>query len=80
MQKVHGVKVLKSYIVYFLITVGIMLEINIKRYLKLTHIFSSAMWNLPREFFDLATESLNKVKRLEKHRGWLQRRKHLNEK
>ena len=26
-----------------------MLEINIKRYLKITHIFSSAMWYLPRE-------------------------------
>ena len=59
---------------------GIMLEINIKRYLKITHIFSSAMCHLPREIFDLAIESLNKVKRLKKHRGWLQRRKHLNEK
>ena len=31
-----------------------MLEIIIKRYLKITHIFSSAMWHLPREVFDLA--------------------------
>ena len=28
---------------------GIMLDINIKRYLKIAHIFSSAMWHLPRE-------------------------------
>ena len=59
---------------------GIMLEINIKRYLKITHIFSSATWHLPRDIFDLATESLNKVRRLKKNRGWLQSRKHLNEK
>ena len=44
----------------------IMLEINIKRYLKITYVFSSAMWHLPREIFDLATENLNKVKRLKK--------------
>ena len=30
-----------------------MLEISIKRYLKITHIFSSAMWHLLREIFDL---------------------------
>ena len=30
---------------------------------------SSAMWHLSREIFDLATESLNKVKRLKNHRG-----------
>ena len=30
-----------------------MLEIIIKRYLKITHIFSSAMWCLPREIFNL---------------------------
>jgi len=35
---------------------------------------------LSTESFDLVTESLNKVRRLEKYRGWLQRRKHLNEK
>ena len=56
-----------------------MLEINIKRYLKITHIFSSAMWHLPREIFNLAIESLNKLD-WKKHQGWLQRRKHLNEK
>ena len=38
-----------------------MLEINIERYLQITHIFSSAMWHLPREIFNLAFESLNKV-------------------
>ena len=57
-----------------------MLEINIKTYLKLTHIISSAMWHLSRDIFDLAIESLNKVKRMKKHRGWLQRTKHLNQK
>ena len=46
-----------------------MLEINIKMYLKTTHILSSAMWHLPREIFDLVIESLNKVRRLKKHRG-----------
>ena len=38
-----------------------MLEINIKRCLKITHIFSSAMWHLPKEIFDLALESPKKV-------------------
>lgn len=46
---------------------GIMLEINTIRYLKIAHIFSSAMQHLPRQLFDLATESLGEV-RLEKHR------------
>ena len=41
-----------------------MLEINIKRYLKITHIFSSAVWHLPRETFHLAVEGLSKVRRL----------------
>ena len=36
------------------------------------------MWPLPRKIFDLAIESLNKVRRMKKCRGWLQRRKHLN--
>ena len=44
-----------------------MLEISVKRYLKIIHIFSSAMWHLPREIFDLATESLN-IRRLKKQR------------
>lgn len=46
---------------------GIMLEINTIRYLKIAHILSSAMQHLPRQLFDLATESLGEV-RLEKHR------------
>ena len=37
-----------------------MLEINIKRYLKIAHIFSSVMWPLPRERVDLAMGNLNK--------------------
>ena len=41
-----------------------MLEINIKRYLKITHIFPSIIGHLLREIFDMAIESLNKVKRL----------------
>ena len=59
---------------------GIMLEVDIKRYLRITQIFSRATWPLTREIFDLIILSLNKVKRLKRHRGWLQRRKHLNEK
>jgi len=47
----------------------VMFKINIKRYLKITHIFSSAMGHLPREIFDKAIESLSKVKRLKKLRG-----------
>ena len=45
-----------------------MLEINIKRYMKITHIFSRAIWHLPRGIFDLAIESLNKIRRLKKHK------------
>lgn len=56
---------------------GIMLEINTIRYLKIAHIFSSAMQHLPRQLFDLATESLSEV-RLEKHRVVAEKR--LNEK
>ena len=40
--KFHGLKVLKSYSL-FSYHCGILLEINIKRYLKITHIFPSAM-------------------------------------
>ena len=39
---------------------GIMLEISIKRYLQITHIFSNTMWHLPREIFNLVIKSLNK--------------------
>ena len=48
--------------------------------MKMTLIFSSAVWHLPEEIYGLAIESLNKVRRLQKHRKWLQRREHLNEK
>ena len=41
---------------------GIILEINIKRYLKITHIFSNAMWYLPKDVIDLNIESLKKVR------------------
>ena len=54
----------------------LMLEISIKWCLKRSHIFSSAVQHLSREIFDLAIESVKKVKRLKKHRWWLQRRKH----
>ena len=37
------------------------------------------MWHLPREIFDSAIGSLNKVRGLKKHSKWLQRRKHLIE-
>ena len=43
-----------------------MLDISIKEYFKITHIVSSTVWHLPREIFDLAIESLNKVRRLKK--------------
>ena len=67
-QEFHGLKVLKSYNL-FSYHCRIMLEIKIKRYSKITHIFSSAMWHLPRETFDLAIESFNEVKRLKNQRA-----------
>ena len=48
---------------------GIMSEINTKSYLKITHIFSSVMRHLPRQLFDLATESLNEVRLKETQGG-----------
>ena len=48
MQKFHGLKMLKSYRVCSH-HCGIMLEINIKRYFKIRHMFSSAVSPLPRE-------------------------------
>ena len=78
--KYDRVSLMKVWQSLFCYHCGIMLGINIKRYLKITHIFSSAVWHLPREIFDLAIESINTAKRLKKHRQWLQRRKHLNEK
>ena len=38
-----------------------MLEVNIKRYLKITHVFSRAVWPLLSEIFDLAVKGLSKV-------------------
>ena len=58
-----GIEIIQSLFSYHC---GIMLEINAKRYFKITHIFSSAVWHLPREIFDLAIESLNEVRRLKK--------------
>ena len=58
---------------------GTMLEINIKINLKISHMFSSAVWHLSRKIFDSAIENINKVI-LKKNRGWLQRRKYLNKK
>ena len=72
-----SVEIIQSRVYYYC---EIMLDIIIKQYLKITHIVSSTVWHLPRDIFDLATESVNKVRRLKKHRGWLQSRKHLNEK
>ena len=76
MSLYKGIEIIQSLFSYHC---GIMLEINIKRYLKITHIFSSAMWHLPREILNLAFKSLDKLD-WEKHQGWLQGRKHLNEK
>ena len=39
-----------------------MFEVTIKRYLKITHIFSNAMWYLPKDVIDLNIESLKKVR------------------
>ena len=60
-----GIEVIQSL---FSFHCEIMLEIIIERYLKITHIFSSTMRPLPRKIFDLAIESLNKVKTLKIHR------------
>ena len=58
-----------------------MLEISITRnFKKITHIFSRAMWLLPRELFDLVIESLSKVRGLKKYRARWQKREHVNEK
>ena len=56
-----GIEIIQRLFVYHC---GIMLEISIKRYLKITHTFPSIIGRLSREIFDLATESLNKVKSL----------------
>ena len=45
-----------------------MLEISIKRHLKITHLFSSAIWHLPREIIGSSHEKPQKSWRLKKHR------------
>ena len=74
MQKFHGLKVLKSCRDCSLITMEPCYK-SISNIFENNHIFSSTTWHLPREIFDLATESLNKLRRQKKHSGWLQRRK-----
>ena len=44
------------------------------------HIFSSAMWHLPREIFDLAIEDLSKVRKLKKTQRVIAEKKAFNEK
>ena len=58
-----GIEIIQSLFSYHY---GIVLEIHIKRYLKITHVFSSARLHLPREIFDLAIEILKEVKRQKK--------------
>ena len=58
-----SVEIIQSRVYYYC---EIMLDIIIKQYLKITHIVSSTVWHLPRDIFDLAIESLNKVRRLKK--------------
>ena len=48
---------------------GIILEINIKRYLKITHLFSSEMWHLSREVIDTAIEGFNIIRRQKKKKS-----------
>ena len=84
MQKFHSLKVLKSYRVCSLITVDYVRN-QYQKILKIALAFSSAMWHLPRELFDLAIESLNKVRRPKKKKtkklqGVIAEKKHLNDK
>ena len=54
-----GIEIIQSLFSYLC---GNVLKINIKRYLRITHIFLSEKWHLPREIFDLAIERFNKVR------------------
>ena len=65
MSWLKGIGIIQSLFSYHC---GIILEISIKRYLKIAQIFSNAMCYLPREIFDLAIESLNKVQTLKTQR------------
>ena len=60
------IEIIQSLFSYYC---GIMLEISIKRYLKITYIFSSAVRHLPREIFDLDIESLTESQKTEKTEG-----------
>ena len=53
-----------------------MLEINIRRYLKIIHIFSSVVWHLPREIFDVAMRHLNFLKHMQRIL-WVELDKHI---
>ena len=70
-SRFKGIEIIQKLFSYYC---GIILAININRYLKIAHIFSSAMKHLPRQIFDLAIESLNNLKHW-KSTEWLQRRK-----
>ena len=56
---------------------AIMLVINIRKYFKTNHIFSGQC-GIYQERFLTAIESPDKVKRLEKCKGWLKTRVYLN--
>ena len=57
-----------------------MLEKSISKDIWKYSIYFQVHCDIYQEIFDLVIESLNKVKRLKKYTGWLQKRKHLNEK
>lgn len=54
---------------------GITLEINIKRYLNITHLFSSEIWHLSREVIDAAIEGFSIVRRQRKGKGLIAEKK-----
>ena len=68
------IEIIQSLLSYYC---GIIVEISIKRYLKITQTFSRAIWHLPREIFGLAIENLNKAKRLKKSQMVIAEWKHL---
>ena len=70
-----SVEIIQSRVYYYC---EIMLDISIKQYLKITHIVSSTVWHLPRDIFDLAIESLNKVRRLKKSQRVIAEKKAFN--
>ena len=70
LKKFHGLKVLRLYCL-FSYHCGIMLEISVKRYLKIIYTFLSALWHLPEEISDLAIESLDTVFKEEMYTLWI---------